>query len=351
MLSRVAERMSTLGDKSAPAEYCTNEGERDLSVSSDHTVDSAPSSEPGSHPSLAPTSNDVKSFNLRIPPRILSLCGGGHLCITHLGVLRALRERGLLKHLKGIVGISAGALVGLTYVLGYTLEEIERLLYSIDISIFTSIESDSALLFYETLCVNSGQMLEKFLTSLLEAKGFSATTTFAELHTKTFFRCYATRLQSSNIQEFSLSQTPHHPVLFAVRASMCLPVIFAPMKDPFTDTLYYDAGLIHNMPFAFLNEEDKRQTLCVYFETLQEGIQYEVTSVFKYALKSFYNARNVHYLRVYGDSIITIPVNPLLLLAGATKEAKEQLIANGYAGTKTFLSSPTKKVARRYSVC
>jgi predicted acylesterase/phospholipase RssA len=348
MLSRVAERMSRLGDKSAPAEYCTNEGERDLSVSSDRRADSVPSSEPESHPSADQTSNDTKSFITRIPSRILSFCGGGHLCISHLGVLRALRDRGLLKHIRGVVGISGGALVGLTYILGYTLEEIERLLYSIDLSIFTNIESDSALLFYETLCINSGQMLEKFLTSLLEAKGYTATTTFAELRRRPFFRCYATRLQSSDIQEFSIAQTPNHPVLFAVRASMCLPIVFAPMKDPFTDTLYYDAALIHNLPFAFLTEEEKRHALCIFFDVASEGIEYEFTSVFKYALKSFFNARNVHYLRVYGDSFVTVKVNPLQLLDGA----KADLIANGHSAMLSFLDSPSKKrLLRRYSVC
>lgn len=341
-------------DKSAQEACCTTEGEHDPAVSSDHTVASPPASEPGSRLS-AKTSKDGKPFNVRVPSRILSLCGGGHLCIAHLGVLKALRQRDLLKYIKGVAGISAGALVGLIFALGYTIEQIERLLYSIDLSMFTSVEADSALLFYQTLCVNSGHVLDTFLTSLLETKGLAADTTFSSLqnHSRIFFRCYATRLNTSDIQEFSIEKTPNHSLLFAVRASMCLPVVFAPMKDPFTDTLYYDAGLVHNMPFVFLTEEEKEQCLCVFFNIFDSPDLFNLdpVTVFKCAFKSFYNVRNVYYLKRYVDRIINIPVDFTKLLDCNTVDAKDGLIALGYAKCTSLLDSTSARVVvRRYSV-
>jgi len=340
--------MSRPDDKSAQEAYYTTEGAHDPAVSSDHITVSLPISEPGSRLSET-TSNDRKSFNVRIPSRILSLCGGGHLGILHLGVLKALGQRNLIKTIKGVVGISAGALVGLLHVLGYTLEEIEALLFEIDLTAFTSIESDSALFFYQTLCINSGDLLTAFITGLLEGKGYSATSTFADLPKYPFFRCYATRLQSTTIQEFSAEKTPKHPLLFAVRASMCLPVIFAPMKDPFTETLYYDAGLIHNMPFVFLTEEEKRQTLSVVFTMIQEEMKDEMTSVFTYAMKSFFIQRNQYYLRKY--KMVEIHVDPVYFLSCSSKESKEELILQGYTACLRFLDAkPTTTLVRRYSV-
>ena len=356
MLSRVVGMLSKSCDKSAQEVCCTNEDGHDRAVSSDHRAASPPTLELESRLS-AKTSNDRKFFNVRLPSRILSLCGGGHLCIAHLGVLKALRDRHLLKYIKGVVGVSAGALVGLLCVLGYTIEQIERLMHSIDLTMFTNVESESALLFYQTLCINSGQKLDAFLISILEQKGLSSDVTFSQLYKpqakrRPFFRCYATRLQKSDIQEFSMEKTPNHSILFALRASMCLPVIFAPMKDPFTETLYYDAALIHNMPFVFLTEEEKRQCLSVYFDVFSAmGDGEDITSIVKYAFKSFYNMRNTYYLKRYADSIVTIPVDYTKLLDCTTKESKDELVDAGYANCNRILNSrSTRVVVRRYSV-
>jgi len=349
-------------DKSAQEVCCTTEGGHDPAVFSDRIVASSPTLEPG--PRLSEkTSKDgkpfklpKKSFTVHLPSRILSLCGGGHLCIAHLGVLKALRDKDHLKYIKGVVGISAGALVGLIYVLGYTIEQIEHLLQSIDLTMFTSVESESALLFYQTLCINSGHKLDAFLTSLLEAKGLPADLTFDQLDSPTFFRCYATHIQTSKIQEFSVEKTPHHSILFALRASMCLPVIFAPMKDPFTDALYYDAALIHNMPFVFLSEEEKRQTLSVFFDVFGsetekvQGAVEDITSIFKYAVRSFYSQRNDYILSRYADHMINIPVDVTKFLNSSPDDVA-QCIALGYSKCVTFLSAPpTRSVVRRYSV-
>jgi NTE family protein len=354
MLSRVAETMSKLDDKSAQGEYYRNEGGHDLSVSSGHIIASPQAVELELRPSEK-TSKPVQSFNVRIPSRILSLCGGGHLCIVHIGILKALRDRSLLTYIKGVVGISAGALIALIYILGYTLHEMELLLQTIDLSMFTSIESDSALLFYQTLCVNSGEMLDLFIINLLEKKGYSSTTTFAELHRKKslFFRCYATRLQTSDIQEFSLEKTPNHTILFALRATMCLPIIFAPLKDPFTDILYYDAALIHNMPFVFLKEEEKQNSICVFFDLLTDTTkqEYDFTDIFKYACKSLYGTRNNYFLNKYGEFILKVSVDFTKLLDCNTREAKDELIERGYTNCIRFLDcKPTNTLARRYSV-
>lgn len=361
MLSRVVGMLSKSYDKSAQEACYTTEGGHGPAVSSDRTVASSLALEPESRLSEK-TSKDgnlfkltKKSLAIRLPSRILSLCGGGHLCIIHIGILKALKDNDQLKYVKGVVGISAGALVALIYVLGYTIEQIERLISGIDLSIFTSVESESALLFYQTLCINSGQKLDAFLLSLLTAKGLPPNVTFAQLNSPLFFRCYATHIQTSEIQEFSVEKTPNHSILFALRASMCLPVVFAPMKDPFTDALYYDGALIHNMPFVFLSEEEKRQTLSVFFDVFgacSEGEHntHDMTSIFKYAINSVYSQRNVYFLKRYADNMIRISVDVTKFLHSSSKDTVEG-IALGYSKCSSFLEArPTRCPVRRYSV-
>jgi hypothetical protein len=129
--------------------------------------------------------------------------------------------------------------------------------------------------------------------------------------------------------------------------------MFAPMKDPFTETLYYDAAIIHNMPFVFLTEEDKRHTLSVHFDFFKQNFdQVDMLNVFSYTFKSFYNLRNVYYLKKYTDSIVCVDNIPMNFLDCNKKEDKEALLERGYSACMAHLESkPTRRIARRYSAC
>ena len=58
----------------------------------------------------------------------LVLSGGGAKAFAHVGVLKAMEEKGV--QIDYIVGTSGGALIGGLYVSGYTPEQIEKLVTS-----------------------------------------------------------------------------------------------------------------------------------------------------------------------------------------------------------------------------
>ncbi len=60
----------------------------------------------------------------------LALSGGGVKGFAHIGVLRILEREGF--HIRGIAGTSAGGLVATLYAAGYSADEMETRLYSID---------------------------------------------------------------------------------------------------------------------------------------------------------------------------------------------------------------------------
>ncbi len=64
-------------------------------------------------------------------PRIgLVLAGGGAMGIAHVGVIKVLEEAGV--PIDMIAGTSMGAIVGALYAMGYSAQELEQIVQSID---------------------------------------------------------------------------------------------------------------------------------------------------------------------------------------------------------------------------
>jgi NTE family protein len=348
-------------DKSAPKAYYKNEAERGLAELDGRINLSAPDEEPvllldasvcqKSSRTWLPTS--VKQLgNLNIPPRRLAFCGGGVRCVAHVGVLKALDSANLLSCVKEMIGISAGALFALLYVLGYSIRQIEELALKFDFTVLGTIEPEDILLFPMTLGLNSGDAVDKLITSILHQKGFDKDITFVDLakKTKLTFRCYATDLQKSKIKEMSIWTTPNMCVRTAVRASMSLPVMYSPVKEG--DSLLVDGGLLHNLPLVFLTQAEIEETLAVLFisgETVPKPIE-SVLDFFKYIYDGALMMRNVPYIQKYKERLILIDTRDFGALSfDESEEARVKFIQVTVAATVAFLKK-ARKPSRRVSV-
>jgi NTE family protein len=292
-----------------------------------------------------------------IPPRRLALCGGAIRCIAHIGVLKELQRQNLLKCVKEVFGVSAGALFSLMYCIGYTLQEMETIALDFDFSLLRSIEPEVALEFPQTLGLDSGDRLQRFVCSLLNRKGLSPTITFSELQTlrpSVRFRCYATDIQMNSIKEFNSQKTPSISVVLAVRASMSLPVLYTPVKDPQTGRLLMDGGLYHNLPFVFLSEKEKKETLAVLFTVQSSSLdmnQTDVFNVFQNVYDSIVSLRNRIFIEKYKYQVLCIPTDNFSGLEfEKTKEQKLSFILHAQEKTKEFLMRAGCTPIRRYSV-
>jgi predicted acylesterase/phospholipase RssA len=67
-----------------------------------------------------------------IPPRNLVLSGGGIKVISIVGALRTLEEKGLLKYVKEVSGVSAGAWLAFMIASGLTMKFIEKLVVDLE---------------------------------------------------------------------------------------------------------------------------------------------------------------------------------------------------------------------------
>jgi predicted acylesterase/phospholipase RssA len=250
------------------------------------------------------------------------------------------------------VGVSSGAIISLLYMLGYTLDEIERLSLQLDFTSFApSFEPDMLLSLYTSWGLDTGATAERFIRSLFTTKGLSPESSFADLYKKGIrFRCYATEIQTAKIKEFSYKETPTTQVAFAIRASISLPVIFTPVRDS-NGRMYVDGGIIHNTPFAFLSQEEIKYSLGIHFDTSTSSIgDVSMLDACKSLYTSMTRLRNESLLKKYRDYLIYVPMlGELPIRDSYSFEYKNHLIKIGERACKAFLKERPLRRPRRFS--
>jgi NTE family protein len=192
-------------------------------------------------------------------PRIgLVLSGGGARGSAHIGVLKVLEELRIPIHV--VVGTSMGSLVGGAYAAGLTPEVLEQRVTQVDWNVLFNDDpprkewparrkqADENPTFNFTIGVRdgnlklpkgaiAGQQVQLFFNDLV--KGVETVQRFDDLPIP--FRAVATNLENGEMAVFD-----HGPLPVAMRASMSVPGLFAPME--WNDRIYVDGGLVRNLP-------------------------------------------------------------------------------------------------------
>lgn len=154
----------------------------------------------------------------------IALSGGGARGISHLGVLKALDELGV--HLDYISGTSTGALVGALYSYGLSPEKILELI--INTRFFSSLRPAWTW----TGLVNMDG-LRDLIIKLIPEDSFDAL--------KIPLTITATNLTKGRSEYFTAG-----PLVPAVLASCCVPVLFNPVHV--NGEVYVDGGMTDNLP-------------------------------------------------------------------------------------------------------
>jgi NTE family protein len=162
-------------------------------------------------------------------PRIgLALSGGAARGIAHVGVLRALEENAI--PIDAIAGASAGALIGGSYAAGLSIAELEAMARKFRWRHMGRIS-------FSRLGLQSNAPMEKFLRANLPV------TRFEDLRIP--FAALATDLQTGT----AVVMRDTGDLTFAIRASVCLPAFYVPVRDP-EGRLLVDGGLVANLPIS-----------------------------------------------------------------------------------------------------
>jgi predicted acylesterase/phospholipase RssA len=286
-------------------------------------------------------------------PRQIYLCGGGVNVIAHLGALKVLQSKLYLKNIKGWLGVSAGALMALCFVVGFTVDEIEQVYLKFD---FTNVSDiDSAPGWIMNCGMDTGNRLRKLIEAVLHIKGYSETITFKELYEKrnTVLKVYVTDLNEAKLICFSEKDTPERSVVDAVRASMSIPYYFQPFIDPISNHILVDGAVISNYPFFMLSSHEVDETLGIFIDTSPKYLEeLGVDDILLRPMRIVLSMRSKHEVEIYKEQTIYVncgdrnPVN-----FSISEESKKELMEMGrIAAEKYFENKKKAKPARRYSV-
>ena len=294
-----------------------------------------------------------------IPPRNLVLSGGGVKVISFVGALRILEEKGLLKNVKQVSGVSAGAWLAFMIACGLTMKFIEKLVVDLEFGIVRNISPDAFIGFPETFGLDDGSNLKKFLESIMKIViKIDPDITFLGLTKKIKFKCWATDLNTRSIREFSVEKTPNVRIIEALHASMAIPFYFTPVPDPETGHMLSDGGIQGAMPIHHLTEDECNECLAIGFckekPFPKEG---EVPSDLMGFMGSIFSclthSRNEAVVKRWKHKIMNIPIDGIQSWNfEISREDRQGLVERGKVSMTLWLNSnnSARPCLRRLSI-
>lgn len=191
-----------------------------------------------------------------IRPKIgLALSGGGARGIAHIGVLKVLEDAGI--HVDYITGVSMGSIVGGSYAMGYSADELKKIFTEADWDMMVGDETaQNHICFEEKNYFNNHLIRFPFINNKFTLPGglvaghqiinmLSKYTwgSYAMSHFDSLsipFKCLAMDIE--NCQKVILEKGP---LAYAMRASMSVPTAFTPAR--IDSMLLIDGGLVRNL--------------------------------------------------------------------------------------------------------
>jgi predicted acylesterase/phospholipase RssA len=294
-----------------------------------------------------------------IPPRYLVISGGGIKVVSIVGSLKVLEEKNMLRNLKEISGVSAGAWLAFMLSCGLTVKKLEELILNLDFSVIRNFTPDAIIGFPETFGLDDGRNLVKFLESLIRVVlKMDPASVFSSLASKKIkFKCWAADLNTHTIKEYSIKATPNIKIIDALHASMSVPFYFTPVPDPETRHLMSDGGIHGSLPIHHLTDDEREQCLAVGF-CKNDRLNYDApTDLMGFAnsiFSSMLNGQNEKIISRWEHKIVRLPVDEFPSWNfEASREDKLNLLKKGYQTMASWVASSDtgfRRVSRRYSI-
>ena len=228
---------------------------------------------------ITPSIGGIAQSESTVPPKRMkvgvALEGGGALGLAHIGVLRWFEQHHI--PIDYISGNSMGGLVGGLYATGQSPDQIERTVKKIDWPLLLggatpfedlsfrrkedarAIQGTLAIGFKKGASLPSGLNAGHQISLLIdrETLAYSEVKSFDDLPIP--FRCVATELVSGKAHVFSTG-----PIGLAMRSTMSLPAIFAPVRDG--DNIYVDGELVDNLPTDLAREMGPDVVIAIHLQ-------------------------------------------------------------------------------------
>lgn len=179
----------------------------------------------------------------------LVMAGGGIRAVAFSGTLRTLEVAGVLCKLKRYCGTSAGAIIATALALGYSANEITDMMLNVNFEQFKEsniFNSTTGLI--QNYGLHTGNVFYEWLGKLISTRSGDPDLTFIQIKKQFNKKLFITgcNVNTGKTVYFSHRNYPHMPVRLAVRISMSIPIMFAPVL--FENCYYVDGGMFDNYP-------------------------------------------------------------------------------------------------------
>jgi predicted acylesterase/phospholipase RssA len=270
--------------------------------------------------------------------KILALGGGGSKGILHIGAIKFLEEKygNVQKQFSGgFYGCSVGAIIATCLAFGMKAEVMERI--SCKFSSFSEIlfEDMSIEKFSDSLTKKGlfdPKCLEDFFEKLFNEAGINLK------GKKISDAPYPLYICSSNITKKIITVFKGDiPILEAISASSCLPLIFYPKV--INNCAYVDGGYLTNIVMSFVPENERRDTLSI--SIVHEDPKLSPSKICKQSTIMYYYSLymvSCFYERKLNKYSNNIELGHTLAsgISDVGEKERNEMIARGYELTRAF---------------
>lgn len=327
---------------------------------------------------------EIEEFKSRYENLVFE--GGGVRGIAFGGVVKFLEDHNLISDIKRLAGSSAGSIVAAGLAIGYTGDEIIKLL---DETNFSKFKDDSwgvvidVYRFVTQYGVYKGDAFLKWFKDVIKAKGEDENITFKQVYDKYGKELVITGtcLNRATTYYFHHTTYPDMPIALAVRISMSIPLVFKaitlkrqekrvddngndvldndgnPIIDEYDDVMV-DGGLLNNYPIwvfdgdkigdDHVTEEKMRKSKTLGFKLMSDDerkdyklyhIDEKIDDIVGY-FSAFINSMTIqiergHIRSGYWENTVCVNTgNVKSMNFSLPKQTKDRLIKSGYDSTK-----------------
>jgi predicted patatin/cPLA2 family phospholipase len=253
----------------------------------------------------------------------LILSSGGNKGISLIGILNELNNHYPINKINYYTGCSVGALICFLINIGYTINELNKIVFEINFGIFQDLKIINLL---EKCGLDEGIKFTNFLIALILNKKYNQNITFKELYeiTNKTLTIVVTNITKGLPEYHNYINTPDLSILLSVRMSTNIPILFSPIF--YNNNYYVDGALLDPFPYFYNKNIKKSKKLGLWLFDKYE-INFiknnnvifinEITDSFNYSLellkiihinyiKKFYKKipKNVIYIDYNLESVI-----------------------------------------------
>lgn len=183
----------------------------------------------------------------------IALSGGGFMGYALVSSLEELEKYEGTINIQSICGTSVGAMVGGLWAVGYTAEELKKIMFELN---FEELIKDSAVPYinlYEKYGMYEAINFEQLIEKLIEEKTQRKFCTFSQINKN--LTIVATNINLQKPVFFNKETTPKLAISKAIRMSCGYPIIFTPVL--YEGHLYSDGGDSLSFPISYFSNLDE----------------------------------------------------------------------------------------------